>query len=308
MKKLRLGTRGSNLALWQASYVAELLKAKSNLEVEIVVIKTKGDKILDVALSKIGDKGLFTKEIENQLLDYEIDIAVHSLKDLPSVITEGLTIGAVLNRENPNDVLIAKDGLTIDELPSRAKIGTSSLRRIAQLKAYRPDIITVDIRGNIETRIRKMQEEGLDGIILAYSGVKRLNLDHLISEVIDNGVLLPAVGQGAIAIEIRENDSQIEEVMALINDEETYLTTKAERAFLRTLEGGCQVPIAAYAYLEEDKLNISGLVASLDGKVVYKSSLVGNENVAEQLGVDLAKELIDLGALDILHKIKGLGD
>ncbi len=308
MKKLKLGTRGSNLALWQAFYVAELLKAKSNLEVEIVVIKTKGDKILDVALSKIGDKGLFTKEIENQLLDYEIDIAVHSLKDLPSVITEGLTIGAVLNRENPNDVLIAKDGLTIDELPSRAKIGTSSLRRIAQLKAYRPDIITVDIRGNIETRIRKMQEEGLDGIILAYSGVKRLNLDHLISEVIDNGVLLPAVGQGAIAIEIRENDSQIEEVMALINDEETYLTTKAERAFLRTLEGGCQVPIAAYAYLEEDKLNISGLVASLDGKVVYKSSLVGNENVAEQLGVDLAKELIDLGALDILHKIKGLGD
>lgn len=308
MKKLKLGTRGSNLALWQAFYVAELLKAKSNLEVEIVVIKTKGDKILDVALSKIGDKGLFTKEIENQLLDYEIDIAVHSLKDLPSVITEGLTIGAVLNRENPNDVLIAKDGLTIDELPSRAKIGTSSLRRIAQLKAYRPDIITVDIRGNIETRIRKMQEEGLDGIILAYSGVKRLNLDHLISEVIDNEVLLPAVGQGAIAIEIRENDSQIEEVMALINDEETYLTTKAERAFLRTLEGGCQVPIAAYAYLEEDKLNISGLVASLDGKVVYKSSLVGNENVAEQLGVDLAKELIDLGALDILHKIKGLGD
>ena len=308
MKKLKLGTRGSNLALWQAFYVAELLKAKSNLEVEIVVIKTKGDKILDVALSKIGDKGLFTKEIENQLLDYEIDIAVHSLKDLPSVITEGLTIGAVLNRENPNDVLIAKDGLTIDELPSRAKIGTSSLRRIAQLKAYRPDIITVDIRGNIETRIRKMQEEGLDGIILAYSGVKRLNLDHLISEVIDNGVLLPAVGQGAIAIEIRKNDSQIEEVMALINDEETYLTTKAERAFLRTLEGGCQVPIAAYAYIRENKLNISGLVASLDGKVVYKSSLVGNENVAEQLGVDLAKELIDLGALDILHKIKGLGD
>ena len=308
MKKLKLGTRGSNLALWQAFYVAELLKAKSNLEVEIVVIKTKGDKILDVALSKIGDKGLFTKEIENQLLDYEIDIAVHSLKDLPSVITEGLTIGAVLNRENPNDVLIAKDGLTIDELPSGAKIGTSSLRRIAQLKAYRPDIITVDIRGNIETRIRKMQKEGLDGIILAYSGVKRLNLDHLISEVIDNGVLLPAVGQGAIAIEIRKNDSQIEEVMALINDEETYLTTKAERAFLRTLEGGCQVPIAAYAYIRENKLNISGLVASLDGKVVYKSSLVGNENVAEQLGVDLAKELIDLGALDILHKIKGLGD
>ncbi|NLJ73037.1 MAG: hydroxymethylbilane synthase, partial [Syntrophomonadaceae bacterium] len=262
MKKLKLGTRGSNLALWQAFYVAELLKAKSNLEVEIVVIKTKGDKILDVALSKIGDKGLFTKEIENQLLDYEIDIAVHSLKDLPSVITEGLTIGAVLNRENPNDVLIAKDGLTIDELPSGAKIGTSSLRRIAQLKAYRPDIITVDIRGNIETRIRKMQKEGLDGIILAYSGVKRLNLDHLISEVIDNGVLLPAVGQGAIAIEIRKNDSQIEEVMALINDEETYLTTKAERAFLRTLEGGCQVPIAAYAYIRENKLNISGLVAS----------------------------------------------
>lgn len=308
MKKLRLGTRGSNLALWQASHVAKLLKTYADIDVEIAIIKTKGDKILDVALSKIGDKGLFTKEIEYQLLDNKIDIAVHSMKDLPSVITEGLTIGAVLERENASDVLIAKDNLTIDKLPTDAKIGTSSLRRIAQLNLFRPDIHTVDIRGNIETRIKRMAEQDLDGIILAYAGVKRLNLNNLISEVIDNDILLPAVGQGAIAIEVREHDKETQEIINLINHEATFLATKAERAFLRKLEGGCQVPIAAHAIISNEELNLQGLVASLDGKTVYKSSIVGNMNQAEKLGVNLAGDLIDQGAFDILQNIKGLGD
>lgn len=308
MKKLRLGTRGSNLALWQAKHVAKLIYELTSVEVEIVVIKTKGDKILDVALSKIGDKGLFTKEIENQLLLGEIDIAVHSMKDLPSEITPGLTIGAVLERENPQDILIAKDNLTINDLPSGSTIGTSSLRRIAQIKALRPDINTVDIRGNVETRIRRMEEIDLDGIILAYAGVKRLELDKYISEVIDKDKILPAVGQGAIAIEVRENDSKTMDIINHINHTPTALATTAERAFLRKLEGGCQVPIAAFAEVDNNQLYLQGLVASLDGNEVYKSSIVGDGSQAKELGISLAQELIDKGALGILQDIKKLGD
>lgn len=308
MKKLRLGTRGSNLALWQAKHVARLINELASVEVEIVVIKTKGDKILDVALSKIGDKGLFTKEIENQLLLGEIDIAVHSMKDLPSEITPGLTIGAVLERESPQDILITKNNLTIDELPSGSTIGTSSLRRIAQIKALRPDINTVDIRGNIETRIRRMQERDLDGIILAYAGVKRLELDDYITEVIDNDKILPAVGQGAIAIEVRENDIKTMEIINHINHIPTALATTAERAFLRELEGGCQVPIAAFAKVDNNELHLQGLVASLDGNVVYKSSITGDASQAKELGISLAQELIDKGAFTILQDIKKLGD
>lgn len=308
MKKLRLGTRGSNLALWQANHVAKLINELAGVEVEIVIIKTKGDKILDVALSKIGDKGLFTKEIENQLLEGEIDIAVHSMKDLPSEITPGLIIGAVLERENPQDILIAKKNLTLEQLPPGAVVGTSSLRRIAQIKAFRPDIKTVDIRGNVETRIRKMQELNLDGIILAYAGVKRLELDNYITEVIDEEKIMPAVGQGAIAVEVRENDNKTMDIINRINHIPTALATTAERAFLRTLEGGCQVPIAAFAKVDNDQLYLQGLVASLDGNEVYKSSIKGEANNAPKLGITLAQELIDQGAFSILHDIKKLGD
>ncbi|HZJ85467.1 MAG TPA: hydroxymethylbilane synthase [Syntrophomonadaceae bacterium] len=308
MKKLKIGTRGSNLALWQAQYVATQIKLHTDIEVEIIIIKTKGDKILDVALSKIGDKGLFTKEIEIKLLEKEIDLAVHSMKDLPSVLTDGLMIGAVLEREDPRDVFISKDNLTIENLPLGAKIGTSSLRRIAQVKAFRSDIVTVDIRGNVETRIRKMQEEKLDGIILAFAGVKRLNLEHLITQIIDDNIILPAVGQGAIAVEVRQNDLETLEILASINHQATALATTAERAFLRELEGGCQVPIAAYSFLAGEKLNLQGLVASLDGQTVYRSSMVGGMSAAGNLGVSLAQELIAQGALDILDEIKKLGD
>lgn len=308
MKKLRLGTRGSTLALWQANRVAELIKELAGVEVEIVIIKTKGDKILDVALSKIGDKGLFTKEIENQLLMGEIDIAVHSMKDLPSEITPGLIIGAVLEREIPQDVLITRDNLTLDKLPQGAVIGTSSLRRIAQIKALRPDIKTVDLRGNVDTRIRKMQELELDGIILAYAGVKRLGLDNYITEIVDSEKILPAVGQGAIAVEVRENDNETMEIISCINHVPTALATTAERAFLRTLEGGCQVPIAALARIENDQLCLQGLIASLDGDKVYKSSLKGDAKEAQNLGISLARKLIDQGAFSILEDIKKLGD
>ncbi len=308
MKKLRLGTRGSKLALWQAEYVAEQIKATTNIEVEIITIKTKGDKILDVALSKIGDKGLFTKEIENQLLVNEVDIAVHSMKDLPSELSAGLIIGAVLPRENPQDVLITPDHITLAKLPAGARIGTSSLRRIAQIKALRPDIIMVDIRGNVETRIRKMQEQGLDGLILAYAGVKRLGLDDHISDIIGHDKIMPAVGQGAIAVEARQDDAETLAVLNRINHNPTAWATLAERAFLRELEGGCQVPIAAHATIDKNQLYLEGLVASLDGQEVYKSSIKGGAEEAKQLGILLAKELINKGALNILKDIRELGD
>ncbi|HZK43674.1 MAG TPA: hydroxymethylbilane synthase [Syntrophomonadaceae bacterium] len=308
MKKIRLGTRGSNLALWQAEYVAKQIKLLTNLQVEIKVIKTKGDKILDVALSKIGDKGLFTKEIENQLLQDEIDIAIHSLKDLPSDTTPGLIIGAVLEREKPQDVLITRNNLTFDELLPGSRIGTSSLRRIAQLKALRPDIITVDIRGNIETRIRRMKEQELDGIILAYAGVKRLQLDEYIGEVIINDKIMPAVGQGAIAVEARKSDGETLEILKQINHKPTYIAITAERAFQKELEGGCQVPMGANAVIKENRLYIEGLVASLDGKTLLKSSVAGDIDQANELGVLLARDLIDKGALSILEDIKKLGE
>ncbi len=308
MKKLRLGTRGSKLALWQAEYVAQLINAATGIKVEIITIKTKGDKILDVALSKIGDKGLFTKEIETELLDGAIDIAVHSMKDLPTIIPAGLVIGAVLAREKPQDVLITQDKVTLEELPPGSRIGTSSLRRIAQIKAFRPDLITVDIRGNVETRIRKMPELDLDGIILAYAGVKRLGLDAYITDFISEKIIMPAVGQGAIAVEARFDDKETLAILEKINHQPTASATLAERAFLKELEGGCQVPIAAYATVKDYEITIEGLVASLDGKEVHKASLKGIPEKAEELGVLLAKELIDQGVISILEDIRKLGD
>lgn len=308
MKKLRLGTRGSKLALWQAEYVAQLINAATGIKVEIITIKTKGDKILDVALSKIGDKGLFTKEIETELLDGAIDIAIHSMKDLPTIIPAGLVIGAVLAREKPQDVLITQDKVTLEELPPGSRIGTSSLRRIAQIKAFRPDLITVDIRGNVETRIRKMPELDLDGIILAYAGVKRLGLDEYITDFISEKIIMPAVGQGAIAVEARFDDKETLAILEKINHQPTASATLAERAFLKELEGGCQVPIAAYATVKDYEITIEGLVASLDGKEVHKASLKGIPEKAEELGVLLAKELIDQGVISILEDIRKLGD
>lgn len=309
MRNLRLGTRGSKLALWQANHVAlEIQREVPHLHVEIKIIKTKGDKILDVALSKIGDKGLFTKEIENELLAGEIDLAVHSMKDLPSFLEPGLVLGGVLKRENPQDVLISNRGYDLKSMPMNATIGTSSLRRVAQLKAFRPDLKMIDLRGNVETRIKGMEEHHLDGIILAYAGVKRLGLTHFISEIIDTELILPAVGQGAIAIELRENDYDIINLIAPINDIPTAVETKAERALLRELEGGCQVPIASLAKTVGNILHLEGLVASMDGQRVIKASLSGEQHLAEDIGKDLAQILLARGAAEILTKIRRLGE
>jgi len=309
MQKIRLGTRGSKLALWQADCVAgEIHKILPDLDIEIVVIKTIGDKILDVALSKIGDKGLFTREIENALLAEDIDLAVHSMKDLPSILAPDLTLGAVLKRENPQDVLISHKNYTISSLPRHGVVGTSSLRRIAQLKALRPDLRMVDLRGNVETRIKKMEEQDLDGIILAYAGVKRLGFTGQISEVISKDLLLPAVGQGAIAIELRAGDSETHKVIAPINDHHTNIATQCERALLRELEGGCQVPIASLAQITGDMIHLEGLVASMDGQILIKGVHSGHLDQAAEIGRHLAQNLLSRGADGILEEIKRLGE
>ncbi|MDD3268206.1 MAG: hydroxymethylbilane synthase [Syntrophomonadaceae bacterium] len=308
MKSLRLGTRGSKLALWQAEHVAgRLRQSHPDLKVELQIIKTTGDKILDVALSKIGDKGLFTKEIEKELLESRIDLAVHSMKDLPTQLEKGLCIGAVLPRENPADVLISHRGFTFKNLPPGAKIGTSSLRRIAQMKKLRPDLIFVEIRGNVETRIRKMQEKNLNGIVLAYAGVKRLGMENAISEILPCETILPAVGQGIIAIETRSDDPLIFSLLQAINDEDAYLSCQAERSFLKELEGGCQVPIASLASIKGDRIQLQGLIAALDGSEVFRDFIEGPCLEAELLGQQLARTMLESGAARILKDIRQAG-
>lgn len=308
MEILRLGTRGSKLALWQAEHVKNALEAAiPGLQVEIHIIKTTGDKILDVALSKIGDKGLFTREIEKELLEEKIDIAVHSMKDLPSQLEEGFCIGAVLPRENPQDVLISDIKGRLIDLPDGAVLGTSSLRRKAQIKSVRPDIQLVDLRGNVETRIRKMRDEGMDGIILAYAGVKRLGYESLVSDYLDYDLVMPAVGQGAIAVEMRAMDPEVFNIIKLINDEQTRIEVEAERSFLAELEGGCQVPIAAAAFIKGNSLFLQGLVATLDGQNILRAELSGNKEQAVQLGQDLGRHLLAAGAGRILDKIRQMG-
>lgn len=309
MQHIKLGTRGSRLALWQAQYTVDCLKeACPDVSVETVIIKTKGDKILDVPLSRIGDKGLFTSEIETELLDGKIDLAVHSLKDLPSQLAPGLGLAAVLQREDPRDVLLSGKGYRLDSLPPEAVLGTSSLRRIAQIKTVRPDIRIVDLRGNVETRIRRMQEQNLDGIILAYAGVKRLGFEHYITDFISPDIILPAVGQGVIAVEAREDDSSTRHFLNLINDMTSYVQISAERAFLKELQGGCQVPIAALGKLEGDEILLQGLVSSLDGAKVYKSQEKGTWDRASEVGLILAQRLLKQGADAILAEIERLGE
>jgi hydroxymethylbilane synthase len=304
-----VGTRGSRLALWQAEYVVSLLgRYFPDIDFETVVIKTQGDKILDVALSKIGDKGLFTKEIEIALLDNQIDMAVHSMKDLPTQLPEGIEIGAVLERENPRDVLVSHRGYSLAELPPGARVGTSSLRRISQLRAVRPDLELVNLRGNVETRIRKMKTEGMDAIILAYAGVKRMGYLEEVTDLLSSAVMLPAVGQGAIGIEIRQGDTAVAEKVKTIHHEASGTEVTAERAFMRRLEGGCQVPIACQARAADEELIIDGLVASLDGKSVFRSQLRGQPGQAEELGKMLAAQVLTMGADTVLEEIRRWGE
>ncbi len=303
--KITIGTRGSDLALWQTNFVKDLIQKKfPSIEVEIKIVKTKGDKILDVPLAKIGDKGLFTKELEEKLISCEIDLAVHSLKDLETKIDNRLVIGAITKRHKVNDVLIArKKGVTLKKLSSHAKIGTGSLRRKAQLLHINPTFQIFDLRGNVPTRIQKFFDSGWDAIILARAGVERLNLTKYISSIIPSSIILPAVGQGALGIECRRDDKELIKILSEINHKKTELETRAERSFLRSLEGGCQVPIGCLAKIQGDELIIEGKILSLDGSISFHQKISGSIKNPEKLGEKLAKNLLYAGAKEIIDEI-----
>ncbi len=304
-KKLIIGSRGSELALWQANHVKGLIeKNNKSVSVEIKIIKTKGDKILDVALSKIGDKGLFTKELEIALLNGEIHLAVHSLKDLQTRLPDGLVLTAVSKRHSVEDVLIArKKGVGLKHLKEGAKVGTGSLRRRSQILHLRPDLQIQELRGNVPSRIERFLKSDWDAIILARAGVERLKLGKYISSVIPSEKVLPAVGQGALGIEIRDGDSETAEIVSVLHDEATFAAVTSERAFLTRLGGGCQVPIAAYGRAGSAGLYFDGLVGSIDGKVIYRTKIRGRKADAEAIGNNAAELLLSEGAGVILEDI-----
>ncbi len=306
MKVIRIGTRGSPLAVWQAEWVRSRLHALyPQYETELVKIKTTGDKILDVPLAQVGGKGLFVKEIETALLEGRVDLAVHSMKDMPAEIPQGLCFGAMPERENPLDVLISRNGDSIKDLPKGARLGSSSLRRGAQVRHVRPDITVHPLRGNLDTRIRKLETEGLDAIIVAAAGVKRLGLKAYITEYLPEAIMLPAIGQGALAIETRDDDDSTLRLIAPLDHRETRLAVKSERAFLARLEGGCQVPIAGRAKIVGDELELIGLVAEVDGSVLLRETITGRVDHPEKLGVELANRLLKQGGRKILENVLG---
>jgi len=305
MSKVTIGSRGSPLALWQANWVKDLLLGHhSDLAVDIKIIKTSGDRIQDVPLAKIGGKGLFVKEIEEGLLKREVDFAVHSMKDMPIIFPVNLCIACVTKRENPFDALISRNNIKLDDLPKGAKIGTGSLRRMSQLLYYRPDLNLVPLRGNLETRLKKLETEGLDAIILAAAGLIRLGWKDCITEIIPPEILLPAMGQGAVGIETRKNDVDNQILLADMDDEQTHYALDAERALVSQLEGGCNVPIGSFATLNGDQITLRGLVASLDGKTMYKKELTDLKTNAVALGRRMGDELIEMGAGRIMQEIK----
>jgi len=304
-REIVVGARESRLAMWQANWVAERLKeASPSYNYRIVGIRTKGDNILEAALAKIGDKGLFTKELEVAMLRGEIDMAVHSMKDLPTELPEGLAVGAICRREHPGDVLISREGKKLAELPPGALVGTSSLRRCAQLLRYRGDLRVVNLRGNINTRLRKLEEEKLDAIVLAYAGVRRMGWEERITQMIPFEICLPAVGQGSVGVEVRAGDEEARELAAGIDHRESRLAVSAERAFLKKLEGGCQIPIGALGTIANRRLRLEGVVASLDGKQLIRSFLEGEAEEAPKIGVRLAENLLRAGAGEILKNIR----
>jgi len=303
-RKIKIGTRGSKLALWQANWVKSAIEQGQQRDAELVIIKTKGDKIQDVPLAKVGGKGLFVKEIEEAMLDGRIDLAVHSMKDMPSEIPQGLCIGAIPERENPKDVLISKGRRRFERLPRNACIGTSSLRRRAQLLFKWPSLRIVPLRGNLDTRLKKLRTEELDAMILAAAGVIRLGLEDRISQYLNADIMLPAVGQGALCIEIRENDPDTGPVVSTLDHYETRRVVMGERAFLRHLEGGCQVPIAAHGIFENKTFTLCGLVADPDGNTMLRETLSGPEEASEEIGVELAEQLLAMGAKAILDNLR----
>lgn len=332
MKRIvRIGTRGSQLALWQADWIKSKIEERhKGIDIALIRIKTTGDKILDVPLAKVGGKGLFVKEIEEKLLHGEIDLAVHSMKDLPTELPEGLYISAITQREDPRDALITKvqssklKVQSFKDLPQGAIVGTSSLRRQCQLKALRPDLNITNLRGNLDTRIKKLDKGQFDAIIVASAGVKRLGLENRITEYLLPEISLPAIGQGALGIESRMDDTYIAELVHFLNHEETAICIRAERAFLKRLEGGCQVPIAAYARMIErrderqetsiNKLSLltghwsllmDGLVGSISGDRIVRGSLQGKPEESEAIGIRLAEDLLSRGAKEILDEVYG---
>ncbi len=302
---LRIGTRGSQLALWQAKWVQKTIMAHwPAVSVELTVIKTKGDKILDVPLAKVGGKGLFVKEIEEALLDRRIDLAVHSMKDMPAELPQGLGISAIPERENPLDALVTQSYASLAALPKSARVGTSSLRRSAQLLKQRPDLKILPLRGNLGTRLEKLIATDLDAIVLAAAGLKRLGWADRITALLDPDTMLPAVGQGALCIESRTLDEVVDPIVAKLNHGPTQTAVTAERAFLHRLEGGCQVPIAAHAVIENNRVKLTGLVAELDGSRMIKNNIEGPPDQAQALGTHLAEDLLAKGADEILERLE----
>ncbi|HEY1272112.1 MAG TPA: hydroxymethylbilane synthase [Terriglobales bacterium] len=302
MARLRIGSRGSQLALWQANHISALLRERGH-QVELEIIKTTGDKITDVALAKVGTKGMFTKEIEEALAAGHVDLAVHSLKDLPTEVPAGFEIVAITKRENPRDVLISKQHASINALPRAARIGTSSLRRQAQLKALRPDLDIHPLRGNVDTRLRKLESGEYDAIILAAAGVTRLGLTALVKQILPAEIMCPAAGQGALGIEIRQGDREIGQHLSFLDDAAARSATTCERALLNRLGGGCQVPIGAFAELHGGRLHLEGVVANPDGSQVLRESRDGDD--PQKLGDEVGQVLLQRGGDAILQEVYG---
>ncbi len=299
-----IGTRGSQLALWQANFIkSEIERLFDGIKVELNIIKTTGDRITDRPLAMVGGKGLFVKEIENALLNNEIDLAVHSMKDMPGILPDGLTIGAIPERENPFDVLISKENRMLSDYPTGARVGTSSLRRASQLKHIRPDLTIESIRGNLDTRIRKLKSGEYDAIVLAAAGLRRLGQESEITEYLDEFVMVPAVGQGALCIETRENDPDIAQIMAKLDHPDTRHCVTAERAFLRQIEGSCHIPVACFGKMEQEKVILTAIVASEDGSQVIREQLSSSIDDIEQSGRALADTVLEKGGKLILEQL-----
>ncbi|QOJ06094.1 MAG: hydroxymethylbilane synthase [Planctomycetia bacterium] len=304
-KQIVVGSRGSKLALIQTNWViSELKKLNPGFEFYIEKISTKGDKITDTPLSRLGGVGLFTKELETALIKGKIDLAVHSAKDVPTELHEGLMIGATPKREDPHDVLISNNNANLDKLPDAARIGTSSLRRRAQLLAFRPDFKILDLRGNLDTRLKKLETDDLDAIVVAHAGLRRMGYTGPISQIIPFDIMLPAVGQGSLCIEIRKDDARINKIVSSLDDLQTRIAIEAERALLAKLQGGCQVPIGAYAQIQENKVFLEAIICTMDGDHAIQDRNNGPSHQAAKLGEDLAERMLENGGKRILHEIR----
>ncbi len=303
---IKIGTRGSMLALWQSNWIKGMIEERyPSVTVELVRIVTKGDKILDVPLAKVGGKGLFVKEIEEALLRGEVDIAVHSMKDVPTVLPEELHIGIITRREDPRDAFLSTRYDSLAAMPAGAKVGTSSLRRKAQIATQRPDLEIEDLRGNLDTRLRKLDDGLYDAVILAAAGLKRLGLAHRATRFFSAEEMLPAIAQGAVGIELRRADDALLEALSFMHHEETAVAVTAERAFLARLEGGCQVPIAGHGVLAQGRLAFTGLIASVDGTTMLRDTVTGPPEEAADMGRRLAEDLLSRGGAEILAEVYG---